>query len=62
MPGRNPGSTNTVEALDKVFDDQFRSNRGDRTGVTNAALVITDGDPSTNSDALEAAGLKVSYR
>ena len=40
--------TNTQEAINKAYNNVFISNRGDRGGVRNIAIVITDGRSNVN--------------
>ena len=41
--GTSGGRTNTQQALDRLGSDIFSSGRGDRSGVDNIAIVVTDG-------------------
>ena len=42
------GSTNTQEALRVMRQDIFTFNRGDRSGVRNVAILISDGESNVN--------------
>ena len=42
------GHTNTAEALSKLADNVFRSSVGDRSGVQNIAILVTDGFSNIN--------------
>lgn len=44
------GKTNTQEALRTVRDDMFRSSRGDRSGVANKLVLLTDGGSNMRTD------------
>ena len=37
------GTTNTAQALDYVQNNMFSGANGDRTGVANIAVILTDG-------------------
>jgi len=43
------GKTNTQQAINKAYNDVFSSGRGDRSGVQNIAIVVTDGKSNVNS-------------
>ena len=45
---RYGGRTNTQAALQMLYDNVFRSDRGDRNGVDNIAIVMTDGGSNIN--------------
>jgi len=48
--------SNTQEAINKAYNDVFSYGRGDRSGVKNIAIVITDGRSNGNpSDTVQAA-------
>lgn len=60
------GETNTVEALNAVDTEVFRAARGDRNGVQNVAVVISDGNSNlgqentiSTAEALKAQGVTV---
>jgi len=42
------GRTNTASGIDKAHYDMFSSNKGDRAGDQNYAIVITDGNSNIN--------------
>ena len=44
------GRTNTQEALRKMGNEQFSSQNGDRSGVPNFAIVVTDGGSNIQRD------------
>jgi len=44
------GKTNTQEAIRKAYNDVYSSGRGDRAGVKNIAIVVSDGNSNINSD------------
>ena len=41
--GKSRGSTNTQDALQLLYNDLFTPSRGDRSGVDNIAVIVTDG-------------------
>ena len=43
--------TNTAGALSMMFDDMFTVARGDRVGVPNVAVVVSDGRSNVNAGA-----------
>ena len=45
-----PGSTNTADALMTLTNEMFSRANGDRAGVPNLAIVITDGVSNLNSE------------
>ena len=48
--------TNTQEAINRAYSDVFSSGRGDRSGVDNIAIIITDGKSNGNTkDTVNAA-------
>ena len=49
------GATETAEALELAKTDLFVAANGDRPGVPNVAIVITDGKSDDNDETLEAA-------
>ena len=40
--------TNTQEAINRAYSNVFTSNRGDRSGAQNVAIVVTDGRSNVN--------------
>ena len=44
------GRTNTQEALRIARDDMFSSRNGDRSGVANKLIILTDGGSNMRSD------------
>ena len=58
---RAGGRTNTADALRLAREDVFQSFRGDRNGVTNKVILLTDGGSNINSNLTpaRAADLKV---
>ena len=40
---RYGGRTNTQAAIQTLYNGVFRSDRGDRNGVENIAIIVTDG-------------------
>ena len=42
------GKTNTQQAINRAYNDVFTSGRGDRSGVDNIAIVVTDGRSNVN--------------
>jgi len=44
------GRTNTQDALRLTYQSVFTANRGDRQGVRNVAIVISDGNSNVDSD------------
>jgi collagen type VI alpha len=58
--GSTGGRTNTQDALRKASNDQFASRNGDRSGVPNIAVVVTDGGSNLNRNNLagEARNLR----
>ena len=54
------GRTNTQEALRIARDDMFSSRNGDRSGVANKLVILTDGGSNMGSDQtlLRAQALK----
>ncbi|XP_070196478.1 uncharacterized protein [Littorina saxatilis] len=59
----NPGTTNTADALRHLKDVMFKSSNGDRPGVPNIAIIITDGKSNnvsktkTQAEAARKAGI-----
>ncbi|KAJ8319985.1 hypothetical protein KUTeg_001572 [Tegillarca granosa] len=60
------GSTNTADGLRKMHNEMFTAKNGDRDGVPNIAIVITDGVSNINSrrtipeaDAAKGKGIHV---
>ena len=37
------GSTNTGEAIEHMFGEMFTSRNGDRSGIPNIGIIVTDG-------------------
>lgn len=54
------GITNTVAALQALYQNQFLASHGNRVPVQDIAIVITDGDPSDTADQLRVTGETVS--
>lgn len=44
------GTTNTPLALTEVMNNQFTSSHGDRPGVDNIAIIVSDGYSNVNED------------
>lgn len=55
------GRTNTADGLQLAWEDLFNTNRGDRSDVTNVAIMVTDGNANEreNEIASEANLLKL---
>ena len=49
------GGTNTASAIDKMRTDVFTSGRGDRSGVANIGVVITDGRSNDKAKTIQSA-------
>ena len=49
------GTTNTAEALRYSRETMFTSNNGERDGVPNIMIVITDGGSNNKEETLEQA-------
>lgn len=49
------GTTNTASALNTLSDFMFTAANGDRPGVQNVAIVITDGDSNDREQTVQAA-------
>lgn len=47
---RYGGRSNTAAALQMTMDDVFTSSGGDRNGVRNVAIVVTDGGSNIQRD------------
>ena len=47
---RAGGRTNTQRALRLLNDDVFSSSRGDRSGVPNVAIVVSDGESNVRRE------------
>ncbi len=47
------GNTNTADGLETMHDDVFRTDRGDRSGVPNVAVLLTDGQANIRSGDTE---------
>ena len=56
------GRTNTQEALRRAANDQFSSNRGDRNGIDNIAIVVTDGGSNINENDVPNAARNLRNR
>lgn len=48
-----PGQTNTAEALRRMRKEMFQRMNGDRPGVPNIGVMVTDGYSSVNPDQTE---------
>ena len=48
------GRTNTQDALRLSYESVFVSNRGDRPGVRNVAVVVSDGNSNIAADRTQA--------
>jgi len=44
------GKTNTQDALRLTYESVFTPSRGDRSGVRNVAVVVSDGNSNVDSD------------
>ena len=44
------GKTNTQDALRLTYQSVFTSTRGDRSGVRNVAIVVSDGNSNVDAD------------
>lgn len=53
------GSTDTQKALQLAYDDYFSTANGARDGVERVLVLITDGDSTTDTDAISQAGFKL---
>ena len=49
------GRTNTQAALQLVQNELYTSSRGDRNGVDNIAIVVTDGGSTIQSDKVQSS-------
>jgi hypothetical protein len=49
------GTTNTAAALRYAYQDMFTSSHGDRSGVKNVLVLVTDGASDNKEATLEAA-------
>lgn len=53
--GRTGGKTDTAAAIRRMRDDAFIDSAGDRPGVDNRAVIITDGKSNDESGTLQEA-------
>ena len=52
------GTTNTGAAIRYVDNVIFNENNGDRRGVVNVAVVVTDGNSNNKSDTVEVCNIQ----
>lgn len=53
------GGTDTQKALQLAYDDYFSAANGARDGVERVLVLITDGDSTTDTDAISQARFKL---